>query len=129
MMALAYLDMVLVQARYHSSQQETGIALVSMETAKEEDLMLDVAFAIEDCRCPDGYKGYSCEVWMGTDAFTLAVPVFRLTFNLMQGTQGIKKCSLDSRAVDRQRNDIIGGLTLCRVLTVGEYVCFKFNAV
>jgi len=61
LMVLADLDAIFVQAKFNNHQRATGIAYVSMETAREDDLQLEPAFAVEHCECPDGYEGFSCE--------------------------------------------------------------------
>jgi len=61
LMVLADLDAIFVQAKFNNDQRATGIAYVSMETAREDDLQLEPAFAVEQCECPDGYEGFSCE--------------------------------------------------------------------
>lgn len=76
-MVLADLDAIFVQAKFNNDQRATGIAYVSMETAREDDLQLEPAFAVEQCECPDGYEGFSCEVRLST------LEIIRTIFNFL----------------------------------------------
>ncbi|KAL1457469.1 hypothetical protein WDU94_007697 [Cyamophila willieti] len=54
---------VLLRARYHTDQAETSLSYARLETGTTEDIsgsgeLLD---NIEQCVCPPGYRGLSCE--------------------------------------------------------------------
>ncbi|XP_067328853.1 basement membrane-specific heparan sulfate proteoglycan core protein isoform X4 [Anolis sagrei] len=61
MMALADLDEVLIRATYSTDMISAGIAGVSMETAVPTYTSLPRALEVEECRCPPGYQGLSCQ--------------------------------------------------------------------
>lgn len=62
MMALADLDEILVRATYASSTAWAAIAAVSMDVAAPPRPGLPPAPEVEECRCPPGYRGLSCQV-------------------------------------------------------------------
>uniref|UniRef100_A0A8C8S4Q0 Heparan sulfate proteoglycan 2 n=1 Tax=Pelusios castaneus TaxID=367368 RepID=A0A8C8S4Q0_9SAUR len=61
MMALADLDEILVRATYSTDMVSASIAGVSMETAVPTYSSLPRALEVEECRCPPGYQGLSCQ--------------------------------------------------------------------
>ncbi|XP_052547643.1 basement membrane-specific heparan sulfate proteoglycan core protein isoform X6 [Tympanuchus pallidicinctus] len=61
MMALADLDEILVRATYASSTAWAAIAAVSMDVAAPPRPGLPPAPEVEECRCPPGYRGLSCQ--------------------------------------------------------------------
>ncbi|XP_044852234.1 basement membrane-specific heparan sulfate proteoglycan core protein isoform X5 [Mauremys mutica] len=61
MMALADLDEILIRATYSSDMVSASIAGVSMETAVPTYSSLPLAPEVEECRCPPGYQGLSCQ--------------------------------------------------------------------
>ncbi|XP_072282815.1 basement membrane-specific heparan sulfate proteoglycan core protein, partial [Pyxicephalus adspersus] len=61
MMALADLDEILIRASYSTDMISAGITGVSMETAGPSYTSLPQALEVEECRCPPGYKGLSCQ--------------------------------------------------------------------
>ncbi|XP_062822809.1 basement membrane-specific heparan sulfate proteoglycan core protein isoform X3 [Anolis carolinensis] len=61
MMALADLDEILLRATYSTDMLSAGIAGVSMETAVPNYTSLPRALEVEECRCPPGYQGLSCQ--------------------------------------------------------------------
>lgn len=62
MMALADLDEILIRATYASSTAWAAIAALSMDTAVPPRPGLPPAPEVEECRCPPGYRGLSCQV-------------------------------------------------------------------
>lgn len=62
MMALADLDEILIRASYSTDMISAGITSVSMETAGPSYTSLPQALEVEECRCPPGYRGLSCQV-------------------------------------------------------------------
>eukprot|EP00079_Xenopus_tropicalis_P037485 XP_017951256.1 PREDICTED: basement membrane-specific heparan sulfate proteoglycan core protein [Xenopus tropicalis] len=61
MMALADLDEILVRASYSTDMLSSSITGVSMETAGPSYTNLPQALEVEECRCPPGYQGLSCQ--------------------------------------------------------------------
>ncbi|KAG9482678.1 hypothetical protein GDO78_011370 [Eleutherodactylus coqui] len=61
MMVLADLDEILIRASYSNDMISAGITGVSMETAGPSYTSLPQALEVEECRCPPGYKGLSCQ--------------------------------------------------------------------
>ncbi|KAM9115672.1 basement membrane-specific heparan sulfate proteoglycan core protein isoform 4-T4 [Pangshura tecta] len=61
MMALADLDEILIRATYSTDMVSASIAGVSMETAVPTYSSLPLALEVEECRCPPGYQGLSCQ--------------------------------------------------------------------
>ncbi|XP_072210311.1 basement membrane-specific heparan sulfate proteoglycan core protein isoform X3 [Excalfactoria chinensis] len=61
MMALADLDEILIRATYASSMAWAAIAALSMDTAVPPRPGLPPALEVEECRCPPGYRGLSCQ--------------------------------------------------------------------
>ncbi|XP_068097693.1 basement membrane-specific heparan sulfate proteoglycan core protein isoform X5 [Hyperolius riggenbachi] len=61
MMALADLDEILIRASYSTDMLSASITGVSMETAGPSYTSLPQALEVEECRCPPGYKGLSCQ--------------------------------------------------------------------
>uniref|UniRef100_A0ABM5EK41 Basement membrane-specific heparan sulfate proteoglycan core protein isoform X2 n=1 Tax=Pogona vitticeps TaxID=103695 RepID=A0ABM5EK41_9SAUR len=61
MMALADLDEVLIRATYSTDMVSVGIAGVSLEAALPTYTSLGRALEVEECRCPPGYQGLSCQ--------------------------------------------------------------------
>ncbi|KAJ3585960.1 hypothetical protein NHX12_012366, partial [Muraenolepis orangiensis] len=61
MMVLADLDDVLIRASYSSEMRSSSISEVSMEVAVPNYSGLAQALEVEQCRCPPGYQGLSCQ--------------------------------------------------------------------
>ncbi|KAM8796373.1 basement membrane-specific heparan sulfate proteoglycan core protein [Eudromia elegans] len=61
MMALADLDEILIRATYSTAMASSSIGGVSMETAVPAAPGLPPAPEVEECRCPPGYRGLSCQ--------------------------------------------------------------------
>ena len=61
-MVLADLEKIWVKATTESRTYSSSISFVSMETASENDLNTEPAVEVEQCICPEGYDGLSCEV-------------------------------------------------------------------
>lgn len=61
-MALADLDEILIRATYSTSTAASSIAGVSMDVAVPPRPGLPPALEVEECRCPPGYRGLSCQV-------------------------------------------------------------------
>ncbi|XP_041425838.1 basement membrane-specific heparan sulfate proteoglycan core protein isoform X9 [Xenopus laevis] len=61
MMALADLDEILIRASYSTDMLSSSITGVSMETAGPSYTNLPQALEVEECRCPPGYQGLSCQ--------------------------------------------------------------------
>ncbi|XP_071839760.1 basement membrane-specific heparan sulfate proteoglycan core protein-like isoform X3 [Apostichopus japonicus] len=61
LMALADLDFILIRATYSSQPELTVLQEVSLDIAEARDTGLGRAYAVEQCVCPYGYTGLSCE--------------------------------------------------------------------
>ncbi|XP_029013106.1 basement membrane-specific heparan sulfate proteoglycan core protein isoform X4 [Betta splendens] len=61
MMVLADLDDVLIRASYASEMRSSSISDISMEVAVPNYSGLAQALEVEQCRCPPGYQGLSCQ--------------------------------------------------------------------
>ncbi|XP_069096158.1 basement membrane-specific heparan sulfate proteoglycan core protein isoform X2 [Pleurodeles waltl] len=61
MMVLADLDEILIRATYSSDMISASITGVSMEVAVPSYTNLDRAIEVEQCQCPPGYSGLSCQ--------------------------------------------------------------------
>ncbi|XP_032935509.1 basement membrane-specific heparan sulfate proteoglycan core protein isoform X4 [Catharus ustulatus] len=61
LMALADLDEILIRATYSTSTAMAAIADVAMDVAVPPQPGLPPAPEVEECRCPPGYHGLSCQ--------------------------------------------------------------------
>lgn len=61
-MALADLDELLVRATFSSVPLAASISGVSLEVAQPGPPRGPPALDVEECRCPPGYVGLSCQV-------------------------------------------------------------------
>ncbi|XP_059546876.1 basement membrane-specific heparan sulfate proteoglycan core protein isoform X6 [Myotis daubentonii] len=61
LMALAGIDTLLIQASYSQRPAESRISGISMDVAVPEDTGQDPALEVEQCTCPAGYRGPSCQ--------------------------------------------------------------------
>uniref|UniRef100_A0A3Q2D071 Heparan sulfate proteoglycan 2 n=1 Tax=Cyprinodon variegatus TaxID=28743 RepID=A0A3Q2D071_CYPVA len=61
MMVLADLDDILIRASYSTEMLSSSISDVSMEVAVPNYTGLAQAYEVEQCRCPPGYQGLSCQ--------------------------------------------------------------------
>uniref|UniRef100_A0A4X1W5H7 Basement membrane-specific heparan sulfate proteoglycan core protein n=1 Tax=Sus scrofa TaxID=9823 RepID=A0A4X1W5H7_PIG len=61
LMALAGIDTLLIQASYTQRPAESRVSGISMDVAVPEDTGQDPALEVEQCTCPPGYRGPSCQ--------------------------------------------------------------------
>lgn len=62
LMALADLEMVLIKATYTTNTRSAGLISVSLDIADETNRgSFNRALEVEQCQCPEGYRGLSCE--------------------------------------------------------------------
>ncbi|XP_029102224.1 basement membrane-specific heparan sulfate proteoglycan core protein isoform X4 [Scleropages formosus] len=61
LMALADLDDILIRASYYTEMRSASISKVSMEVAVPNYTGLRQALEVEECQCPPGYQGLSCQ--------------------------------------------------------------------
>ncbi|XP_076086554.1 basement membrane-specific heparan sulfate proteoglycan core protein-like isoform X4 [Mytilus galloprovincialis] len=61
LMALADVSALLIRATFTRDTDSASIRDVIMDIAEDRDTRLDRAYAVEQCACPTGYKGLSCE--------------------------------------------------------------------
>lgn len=61
-MVLADLERIWLKATPTSKTTTTSLSYVVMETASENELNTEPAVEVEQCICPEGYDGLSCEV-------------------------------------------------------------------
>ncbi|CAG2244995.1 Laminin subunit alpha,Basement membrane proteoglycan,Basement membrane-specific heparan sulfate proteoglycan core protein [Mytilus edulis] len=58
---LSDIEAILIRATYHSITSYTSLRDLRMDTAVPEVTNLGRAPMVESCRCPEGYRGLSCE--------------------------------------------------------------------
>lgn len=61
MMLLADLDDILIRASYHTEMRSSSISGVRMDVAVPDYTNLAQALEVEQCQCPPGYSGLSCQ--------------------------------------------------------------------
>lgn len=61
LMALADLDAILIKATYTTNTEEVALMSVSLDIAVERNTGRERALSVEQCHCPVGYRGLSCE--------------------------------------------------------------------
>ncbi|KAL1116701.1 hypothetical protein AAG570_005173 [Ranatra chinensis] len=61
LMALADLSDIMIKATYTTSTRQASLMSVTLETATDRNTGLNRAAEVEQCRCPEGYRGLSCE--------------------------------------------------------------------
>lgn len=62
MMTLANVENILIKLQYIDQvQREVELLNIIMDSAATRDLGLGSASLVEECRCPVGYTGLSCE--------------------------------------------------------------------
>ncbi|XP_067227656.1 basement membrane-specific heparan sulfate proteoglycan core protein isoform X16 [Chanodichthys erythropterus] len=61
MMVLADLDDILIRASYHTEMRSSSISGVRMDIAVPDYTGLARALEVEQCQCPPGYRGLSCQ--------------------------------------------------------------------
>jgi len=59
---LANLEYIRIRASYGSRMSATSLSNVMMDTAVPFNTGQEAAHLVEECHCPQGYKGTSCEV-------------------------------------------------------------------
>lgn len=74
LMALADLDEILIRATYSTSTAVAAIADVAMDVAVPPQPGLPPAPEVEECRCPPGYHGLSCQVSPAPPSITPSPP-------------------------------------------------------
>ncbi|XP_075461950.1 basement membrane-specific heparan sulfate proteoglycan core protein isoform X3 [Ascaphus truei] len=62
LMTLQNLDGIMIQTVYDNKMASVGLGDIVMDTTSVEYTQLGVAVGVEECRCPAGYSGLSCEV-------------------------------------------------------------------
>ena len=61
MMALADLQYIIIKAAHSELTVEAGISEITLDIGQDRPTGLEVAGAVEECLCPPGYRGLSCE--------------------------------------------------------------------
>ncbi|VDP08630.1 unnamed protein product, partial [Soboliphyme baturini] len=61
LMALADLDSLMIRASHCYGQRESSLGDVSLTIAVDRDTQQERAWEVEQCQCPPGYQGLSCE--------------------------------------------------------------------
>ncbi|XP_048033334.1 basement membrane-specific heparan sulfate proteoglycan core protein isoform X21 [Megalobrama amblycephala] len=61
MMVLADLDDILIRASYHTEMRSSSISGIRMDIAVPDYTGLARALEVEQCQCPPGYRGLSCQ--------------------------------------------------------------------
>lgn len=65
MMTLASVENILIRLQYVDEHLDTSLSNIEMDSAAAPNSGLGPATFVEECRCPVGYTGLSCEVLMG----------------------------------------------------------------
>ncbi|ETE59278.1 Basement membrane-specific heparan sulfate proteoglycan core protein, partial [Ophiophagus hannah] len=61
LLALQSLEAIMIQTMYDNRMATVGLSNIVMDTTTTEVTSLGVAHHVEECRCPVGYSGLSCE--------------------------------------------------------------------
>jgi hypothetical protein len=61
MMVLANVENILIRGQYVSQQSETNIKHIKMDSAQTMKSVNEYVAFVEECQCPAGYTGLSCE--------------------------------------------------------------------
>ncbi|KAK3801367.1 hypothetical protein RRG08_059069 [Elysia crispata] len=61
LMALADIDYIHIRSTFTRDTDESAISSISLDIAEDRNTGQDRAYAVEECVCPRGYKGLSCE--------------------------------------------------------------------
>lgn len=69
--ALSSVEAILIRAAHATQTENTYISDVSLDTAIETRTGGERSTGVEECRCPAGYRGTSCEVRVGRRARTV----------------------------------------------------------
>ncbi|CAJ0956021.1 unnamed protein product [Ranitomeya imitator] len=62
LMTLQNVEALMIQTVYDNKMASVGLADIVLDTTSVEYTQLGVALGVEECRCPPGYSGLSCEV-------------------------------------------------------------------
>jgi len=62
MKALASIDALLIRSTYYADMSTAALRALSMDTASRQQTSYTIASTVEQCSCPEGYEGLSCEV-------------------------------------------------------------------
>ena len=62
MKALVSVDAILIRATYYADMSTAVLRSLTMDTASPQPTSDSMATSVEECSCPDGYVGLSCEV-------------------------------------------------------------------
>lgn len=69
MMVLEDIDNILIKLQYNEGILNTTISNIEMDSAATPDSGLGAAVYVEQCSCPVGYTGSSCEVGIVSFAY------------------------------------------------------------
>ncbi|XP_069692113.1 basement membrane-specific heparan sulfate proteoglycan core protein isoform X26 [Periplaneta americana] len=61
LMALADVEAILIKATYTTNTREAALVQVTLDIAEERNTGQERALAVEQCQCPVGHRGLSCE--------------------------------------------------------------------
>ena len=61
MMVLAEIEFIMIKAKYTEDSSESSLRDVSLDVAEDRNTGQEKAYAVEQCSCPPGYRGLSCE--------------------------------------------------------------------
>lgn len=61
LMALSKIDAIYIKATYTTSTKDGQLTQVSLDIATSNNIGTPRAYEVEECRCPVGYIGLSCE--------------------------------------------------------------------
>lgn len=100
MMALEDVDNILIKLQYNEGVLNTSLTNIEMDSAAAPNSGLGAASFVEECICPVGYAGYSCEVKM-----IIFIGLHSNNYNMITCNKVLKcKCITDSNF---NRNSVI----------------------
>ncbi|XP_060115564.1 basement membrane-specific heparan sulfate proteoglycan core protein [Heteronotia binoei] len=97
LMALANIDVFMIRASYSERTSESRISGIHLDVAVPHSTGLDTAVEVEECTCPPGYRGPSCQ--------DCDVGYTRTTSGLYLGTCEPCDCSGHAKECDAQTGD------------------------
>lgn len=97
LMVLADLDDILIRASYSNEMLSSSISDIRMEVAVPNYSGLAQALEVEQCRCPPGYQGLSCQVSQ-SDSFFPFIKMLIHWFNTFNHCVSLRIVLLDTLA-------------------------------
>lgn len=80
MMVLEDIQNILIKVQYNEGILNTSIYNIEMDSAATPDSGLGAAVYVEQCSCPVGYRGSSCEVSLVGNTVRAKILIFNCLF-------------------------------------------------